>query len=410
MSDKTTIFLHGFDTRSVFSVSDYFKNQCKSAYCLAPIEKAAEISIADIDSQLLDEHFVQKHRFRSPNQPLIVISSTVFSNTDPLVFVLKKPLIYEEMEKLLKQMVLIIPKNAPVEKKLNTVLVNHLHKIQIGKKNNRNNISNQDVSAYVKSPSMDKAVLASLIGRQSDVDVSNPQAVMRVVYDPSKTILTSIKKAMDRSSYEQRILELTNLDKRFIIDPFSKTIFTFVSESVLRPICLLELRETSSVKKMKKGRDSKRFRSLVDKNPEVTEWSWESFLWKMALWTSRGKIPRHLDINKPVYLSEWPNFTRLQIFPHALKIAAVMKQQVKTLSNIVAQLGIDQRYVFGFFSAAYILGIADTSKRQSDQLFQPSGKLVDPATALSLQKILDVLERKNQQAIKINKLNLGGRK
>jgi len=235
------------------------------------------------------------------------------------------------------------------------------------------------------------------VGRQSDIDISNPQEVMRVVYDPEKTILNSIKKAMERSSYEKKLLQLTNFDKTFIIDPIKKTIFTFVNESVLRPLCLLELREKSSIKKLKKGRMGTRFKKLVENSElEVKEWQWDEFLWKVALWTSRGKLPKDIDLRKPVYLSEWPNLTRLQTFPYAAEIAAIMSHQVVTLNDITSQLGIEQRFVFAFFSAAYALGIADSSNRQSDQLFEQKAKPYDPKLNSSVKNIINKLNKKTE--------------
>jgi len=413
MNDKTAIYLHGFDARSSLAINNYFTNHCENQYIVAAIEKSASIFIVDIDSEL-GELFVQNKRTEYPAQPIIVISSSVFSNSDPLLFVLKKPLVYEQMDSLLRQMVLITPKNAPKEPKLNNVLINHFQSRMLvrdltNKKNKSTKSVNTNQSISTENTKIDKNKLATFIGRQADIDISNPQEVMKVVYDPSKTILNSIKKAMDRSLYEKKILELSNLNKKFIIDPSSKTIFTFVNESVLRPICLLELREKSHVKKIKKGRNDKRFKSLVENSDlEVTERNWDEFLWKMALWTSRGKLPRHIDINKPVYLSEWPNLTRLQMFPHALDIAAVMSQQTMTLSNIVAQLGIEQRYVFAFFSAAYTLGIAGTTSRQSDQLFEKKAKSLEVDLETSIKKIIKVLDQKTETSGRVNKIKLKG--
>lgn len=395
MADKTGIYLHGFDARSSLAINEYFANQKESEYFVAAIEKSASIFMVDVDNEV-GQLFMRTKRVESPSQPLVVISSSMFSSSDPLIFVLKKPLVYKQLLALLRQMVLITPKNAPKEEKLNNLLVSHFQ--------NRINDSNQQITGRASSNKthsktnqirIDQSKIATLVGRQADIDISNPQEIMKVVYDPEKTILNSIKKAMERSSFEKKLLQLTNFDKIFVIDPMSKTLFTFVNESVLRPLCLLELREKNNIKKLKKGRMDKRFKQLVENSElEVKEWQWDEFLWKMALWTSRGKLPKHIELKKPVYLSEWPNLTRLQIFPYAAEIAAVMSHQVVTLTDIAEQLGIEQRFVFAFFSAAYALGIADMSNRQSDQLFEQKTKPYDPKLNSSVKSIINRLNKK----------------
>jgi len=110
MADKTGIYLHGFDARSSLAINEYFAKQKESEYFVAAIEKSASIFMVDVDNEV-GQLFMRTKRVESPSQPLVVISSSVFSSSDPLIFVLKKPLVYEQLLVLLRQMVLITPKN-----------------------------------------------------------------------------------------------------------------------------------------------------------------------------------------------------------------------------------------------------------------------------------------------------------
>jgi hypothetical protein len=97
----------------------------------------------------------------------------------------------------------------------------------------------------------------------------------------------------------------------------------------------------------------------------------EAFLWKLACWTSKGRYPQDIDHKQPVYLSHWPNFTRLLITPHALRIAALLIQGPRTMGNVAQMLKIQPQYVFAFISAAHAIGLANQAKRIADNLVQP---------------------------------------
>jgi hypothetical protein len=97
----------------------------------------------------------------------------------------------------------------------------------------------------------------------------------------------------------------------------------------------------------------------------------EAFLWKLACWTSKGRYPKDIDYRLPVYLSNWPNFTRLLITPHALRIAALLIQGPRTMGNVAQMLKIQPQYVFVFISAAHAIGLANQAKRVADNLVQP---------------------------------------
>ena len=116
----------------------------------------------------------------------------------------------------------------------------------------------------------------------------------------------------------------------------------------------------------------------------------DAFLWKVAIWTSKGRYPHGIDINLPVFLKQWPNFTRLVITLHALRITALLMQGPRTLINIAETLDIKYQYVFIYFSAVYALGIAGQSERMSDAVVEPAKLKVNEKKGL-LSRIMSRL-------------------
>jgi hypothetical protein len=88
----------------------------------------------------------------------------------------------------------------------------------------------------------------------------------------------------------------------------------------------------------------------------------DAFVWKLACWTSKGRYPQEIDYKLPVVLENWPNFTRLLITPHALRIAALLIQGPRTMDNVANMLNIKPQYVFVFISAAYATGLLHQPK------------------------------------------------
>jgi hypothetical protein len=100
--------------------------------------------------------------------------------------------------------------------------------------------------------------------------------------------------------------------------------------------------------------------------------SGDALLWKLALWTYRGRLPANTHLADRVYLRRWPNLTRFLEIPHALRIAALWTEQSLSPIHVAEALRIPQRYVFAFYGAAYTIGLAGQAKRQADYLFQPA--------------------------------------
>jgi len=97
----------------------------------------------------------------------------------------------------------------------------------------------------------------------------------------------------------------------------------------------------------------------------------EAFLWKLALYTFGGYLPKGIDVNKPVYLKYWPNLTRLEPTPDAMRIASLLCRQPVALAFIVRILNIPQRHVFNFYAAANAAGYAGPAVREVDNMLQP---------------------------------------
>jgi hypothetical protein len=86
----------------------------------------------------------------------------------------------------------------------------------------------------------------------------------------------------------------------------------------------------------------------------------ENFIWTSMLLTSAGRLHRNIDLPKRVMLKHWPNLTRLEPFPHVVRISALWANDPLNMLEGAHNLDIPQRYVFSFYNAACSLGLMES--------------------------------------------------
>ncbi|RME35198.1 MAG: hypothetical protein D6786_02620 [Gammaproteobacteria bacterium] len=130
----------------------------------------------------------------------------------------------------------------------------------------------------------------------------------------------------------------------------------------------------------------------------------DAFLWKLALWTYRGRLPAGFDLQQRVFLRHWPNLTRLLEVPDATRIAALWLEHPMTLPFTARALQVPQRHVFAFYNAAHSIGLAGIVKRESDTLMEQSIPHRSPQRGLfnrivnHLQRGLRLRKREDEEA------------
>lgn len=99
----------------------------------------------------------------------------------------------------------------------------------------------------------------------------------------------------------------------------------------------------------------------------------EAFVWVSSLLTARGCLARNVDAERKISLKHWPNLTRLEQFPHIMRIAALWQQRPASPLEIASALAVPQRYVFAFHTAANALNLfeMDQNKLKSREKEKP---------------------------------------
>jgi hypothetical protein len=186
---------------------------------------------------------------------------------------------------------------------------------------------------------------------------------------------------------ENRALQLQSMWKPLFIFPDRQQIWLDADEKQLRVLAGMEQSKmlSSNISLIPFDSDTVRSVKSDDKFQDM-----DAFLWKLTIWTSKGRFPVGLDVKRPVFLKYWPNFTRLMITPEALRIAALLAQGPRAPLDIINVLKVRAEYVFAFVSACHSLGILGQTTRRADELVAPEPPKASKKQGL-LSKILSKL-------------------
>ncbi|NOQ77155.1 MAG: hypothetical protein GQ475_05100 [Methylococcaceae bacterium] len=192
----------------------------------------------------------------------------------------------------------------------------------------------------------------------ANINFPEQRDVLTSKFNLDDYFLGAIFQAYKLAIESQSVVKLSGLWRPICFFPDTNEIYIDLSNSQLRSVCASSIMNQASTVtpreiKIEKSRrewelsachKSNRFRSI------------ESFMWKVALYTSRGRVPDFVDIEQAVPIVSWPNLTRLDLTPDALKLIAYWSSSPRSLQNSIDTLGVEQRYVFSLYTAMYVLG------------------------------------------------------
>lgn len=200
----------------------------------------------------------------------------------------------------------------------------------------------------LKAPKVSAELIQQCCGNLPDVDLDSATERRRIHFSLDGLLLPWVKRAVEAghaSGKPQQVVGvpgalfflpqeegfLVNIDADLLLQ-LARTRFGFDE------ISLLEREEDAAL-------------------PQGRHVAADELLWKLALFTARGRLPENLSADEPRLLKTVPDFDRLQEIPHARSVAELWQSQRLSAQNIAAMLGVPQRFVFSFLVAADAIGL-----------------------------------------------------
>ena len=389
----------------------YLKGPCKNQAVIVE-DSSAQACVLNMDS-IGAKEALDNEQSSYPDRPLILLSIAVQEAFNAIY--VRKPIQQDQMLAALKdtRLALINPPVRPavVEKQPADSGVKRTeqdHSPESGVAKSENDSAHLVASAgatradvhstgHKAALLLDERSYASFIGTVHDIDPTDPVQRRKAFYNPKEYLQAYAQSAIKLALSKNRILRLNTCWKPIIILPHSREVWIDADDKQLRAFCVVPIKKITNVDVA--GSGGKGISITVVKNNDATGLDPEkfqrmdAFIWKLALWSSAGRVPQGIDFDTPIYIRHWPNMTRLIVPPHALRITALLIDQPRSLINIAEVLQVKQQYVFAFFSAARALGLSGQAVRQADITYAPAPRVKKESSGL-LQKILGRLRRK----------------
>jgi len=413
-NQKIQVALFGMDTRASKVMTMYLHGPCKGLAVVVD-ESTADIDIIDADSVKFKE-ILEERKSKAPGKGMILLALQPVT-IEGAVYV-KKPIESEGLMAALKQVQTELAKpkkkvpsqstvteaaksaEASTEDTVQAVtedvaLSDDIEATQDDKENVKEEPSAAQLDEQKKTQKhrtaidLSDEVYSSYIGHVEGVDFTDKEQVLLASFNSKHYFLSYIQSALRVAKEKKRIIQLNANWKPLIIFPDTHEIWLDAKDVQLRAFSGILMKQWA-------GSGSGVSLSAADPDKLNCHDKLENFydadmlLWKVAIWTSKGRFPSAIDIHQPVYLKQWPNFTRLLITPHALQITAVLTHSPALMMDVVEQLKIKPEYVFVFISAAHALGLVGQEQNRPEKAVAPAAVKKPKAQGL-LAKILGKL-------------------
>ncbi len=186
-------------------------------------------------------------------------------------------------------------------------------------------------------------------GNAGDVDLSKKVERRSVFLNAEDSLLVKITEAIALAAKLEQPVEITGLPGKMFFFPAENVFYSTFSDDFLNQLALtrfgykeLDLEPQAEFE-------------LEDKGKHLSEGA-ETLIWKVAIWTARGRLFNGMDPEKLLQLSTKPDFERFLTLPNCEAISDVWAGHSLSALDIVRILDVPQRVVFAFMSGAYSLG------------------------------------------------------
>lgn len=190
-------------------------------------------------------------------------------------------------------------------------------------------------------------------GNAPDVNMHEPEQRRRVFFNDESTLVAMLQAAMSEAALHHVPVEIVGLPGVLVYLPEPHCFLFEFNRELLVPLALTRFgyHELSLLRRPDFTPDK-----CADNAADTTLERADELLWKVALWTSKGRLNKRIDPDKPYRLVAELDFNRLLAIPHASTMQSLWGRHSLSPLAVVKVLKINQRYVFAFLSAAQALG------------------------------------------------------
>ena len=391
---KTTVALQGFSDRAKTILSLYLSRRPKGGYTL--VEGNGALNILDMDC-INAQQVWESYKSAPGGTPTIVVSVKEL-NLENAVW-LKKPLNLEQFTETLDRLIAEHQLNqlsslagtgengqvTPIDK----TDVAQLTKAKADISGQRIYIS-KSLQGYAKDYTKntventseayeEKRSMQWFYGTRADVDYLNSKNQSDLYYTPDSYFQGMFIRALELAKSQSNPVQLSGGGVNFVFMQQGAIVYSETKSTLLHKMSFINIEEHNPFQ----IQALEHYPFLEQKLSRLTPRVSTELLWSLSLWSAKGRLPDAVSAESLIKIKNWPNFTRLDIPPHALEIVALWFHQETSISATATRLDVPYRAVYSVFSACYALGLievlhAEQPKIETDTTVQAVNKVSLP--------------------------------
>lgn len=209
---------------------------------------------------------------------------------------------------------------------------------------------------YAAAMKLGEQHVQAFIGSAPDIDAEDPRQVAKAQFDPDRFLVGAVSHAAAMAARTGQPVKVSGNGWDIVIRRNPDRVFVDTKQLQLRTLATLPLQGEIKTEVL----DQRKTRTF-----DGVKWRLSALQWTLALMAARGRVPVGTELHTKVKLTQWPNLTRLQAFPNAMRISSLWSRQPISLLDSASTLGISQRYVFAFYAAVQSLGLVEIPYTES---------------------------------------------
>lgn len=383
MTNKTIkISTIGLDERWLNTLVFFFKKYCADR-CKMVLEKEADVFIINMDHHKADADYERLEKEHSDSPFILMALNSVEQNKH---YFLRKPMVASALMNIIDD----IEKKSAIQQPISTQV------LKAGV------VVEAELNVEPDLPLPDKTFsgyAAELLREKDKVDFSNSAAkinfperrdINNAKFNLDDYFLGAIFEAYKLAKESQSVVKLSGLWRPICFFPETGEVYIDLSDSQLRSVCVTSIQSQSNSVAPREIKIEKTRREWeLSSCHKVTRFrSSENFIWKVALYTSRGRLPDFVDIKQVVSFCSWPNLTRLALSPDSLKLIAYWAALPRSIQDAVDSLGVDSRHVYSLYTALYVLGHIVVDNTTTEKLYVKKEQKLSSKTKEILAKMV----------------------
>ena len=253
-------------------------------------------------------------------------------------------------------------KRPAVKATLATPLVGSVQKDE--KPSQKEKVAPQQAKTEPKQPTISledkKKRWSKLCGDAEDIRNINNWKSETALYTPENYLISSLQDALRLAIQSQQMvkIEINNIIFYFMPELNQAYSNIAIDSDKFETLCKTPIKKNNVIIHIMNTKEVELAHNTIAENPKNII-DLEGFIWTAMLLTSSGKLHRNVDLRKRIMLKHWPNFTRIETFPHVIRISALWSNDAFNMLEVAHNLQIPQRYVFAFYNAACVLGLME---------------------------------------------------